>query len=58
MDDHSAAGPDGMPVPRLKFLKKPRAGETRSKSGIAALHDFVCLLAEGGVGEVAASYHS
>ena len=58
MDDHSAAGPDGMPVPHLKLLVRPRTGETFEDSGIAALHAFVCLMAEGGVSTDAANYHA
>ena len=58
MDDHSAAGPDGMPVPHLKLLVRPRTGETTDDSGLAALHGFVCLMAEGELSAEAANFHA
>ena len=58
MDDHSAAGPDGMPVPHLKLLVRPRTGETAATSGLAALHNFVCLMAGGCVNSDASNYHA
>lgn len=58
MDDRSAAGPDEMPVPHLKMLARPRKSDTRQDSGISALHDCVCLMAEGCVSEAAANFYS
>lgn len=58
MDDHSAAGTDSMPVPHLKLLVRPRTGKTREHSGLSALHDFFCLMAEGKASAEAANYHA
>ena len=58
MDDHSAAGPDGMPVPHLKLLVRPRTGETTDDSGLSALHSFVCLIAEGELSTEASNFHA
>lgn len=58
MDDHSAAGTAGMPVTHLKLLVRPRTEETAENSGLVSLHNFVCLMAEGGVGSEAANFHA
>lgn len=58
MDDYSAAGPDGLPVPHLKLLVSPRTGETSEISGLVALHGFVGLTNQGEVSKEAASFYS
>ena len=58
MDDHSAAGPDGMPVRHLKLLASVRTGETASDSGLAALHSYCALMASGALSTEAAQFHS
>ena len=58
MDDHSAAGPDGMPVRHLKLLASVRTGETSRDSGLAALHSFCGLMAGGALHADAAHFHA
>lgn len=56
MDDHSAAGPDWMPVSHLKLLALSRTGETLDYSGLSALHGFVRFMAEEGVSKNATNF--
>lgn len=58
LDDHSAARPDGMPVPHLKLLVRPRTGANTDDSGLAALHSFVFLMAEEALSTEAANFHA
>lgn len=58
MSDHSASEPDGMPVPHLKLFVRPRTGKTLMKFRLAALHGFVCFLAEEEVSKKAADFNA
>ena len=58
MDDHSASGPDGMPVRHMKLLASVRTGETSRDSGLAALHSYCILMSQGELHRDAAHYHS
>lgn len=58
MDDHSAAGPDGMRIPHLKIFVRPRAGEMLEDSCFAALHNYLCLMDTEGVSKETANFHA
>ena len=58
MDDHSAPGPDGMPVRHMKLLASVRTGETTRDSGLAALHSYCTLMSAGELHQDGAHYHS